>query len=170
MFGHVPSREDNPGSSGRNESSGRLQIQKVNQIDVGKPLSPVLPGGDDRGKEKFYSTDEDQAVIPDDKDHLNRSKVYKGPRSHESADIQKFNSMRLKAKRHIFHQNIHPHINVSDIILNSQEFDDNVEKEEEEKRISDYNKASTANGDFEKKLSTFTQMTHSMPLSGKSGP
>ena len=60
MFGQIPSREDHPGSNGRNENSGR----QVNQVGNGiskkpQPISPDLPPGNVVAKEKFYSTDEE---------------------------------------------------------------------------------------------------------------
>ena len=70
--------------------------------------------------------------------------------------------MRLMAKRPKVFQNIHPHVEVSEIMMNSLDFDDN-ENGSSDLRPSFVNKIST-NGLNEMKFSTFTQMPPSMQV------
>ena len=72
--------------------------------------------------------------------------------------------MRLKAKRHEFHQNIHAHIAISEIILNTQDFEDSdkmLENKSSDLRPFNNKSKASSNTELEIKLSAFAQLTHS---------
>ena len=81
--------------------------------------------------------------------------------------------MRMKAKRPKFLQNVQAHIDISDIILNTIDFEDHeVTENRLGNRLSNIVANKTdykANSDLEMRLSSFTMNHHSMPTNNNMG-